>query len=134
MERIIYISTVRGECDDGMIADILARSRFNNGRDGLTGLLVIGGRRFLQAIEGPRETLDNAYRRIKADPRHYALVQLERRPIEQRSFPAWSMGCDQAASGGANLATMIERLTEHIDDASLQAHLRSFAEFHSKAA
>ena len=118
-----------------MLADILAKSRVNNRRDALTGLLVIGGRRFLQVLEGPRESLDRAYCRIEADKRHFALVQLERRPIAERSFPYWSMGCDEAAAiGGSTLEIMIGRLTEHVDDATLKAHLRGFAALHSKAA
>ena len=86
MERIIYISTSRTDPDRDMVEDILRASRRNNRRDGLTGLLVVGGRRFLQVLEGPRERTDAAYVRIKADPRHFALVELSRRRITERAF------------------------------------------------
>ena len=43
MERIIYISTARSDPDREIVEDILRVSRRNNRRDGLTGLLVVGG-------------------------------------------------------------------------------------------
>jgi hypothetical protein len=52
VERIIYISTCRTDPDRLMVEDILRQSRRNNRRDGLTGLLVVGGRRFLQVLDG----------------------------------------------------------------------------------
>jgi hypothetical protein len=48
-----------------MIRQILETSRRNNARDGLSGLLLLGGRRFLQVLEGPKDALDQAYARIR---------------------------------------------------------------------
>ena len=55
LEQLVYISTSRSpsHVPQSEIDAILAVSRRNNGRDGLTGLLAIGGRRFLQVLEGP---------------------------------------------------------------------------------
>jgi hypothetical protein len=135
MERLIYISTARGEVTPQMVADILGRSRINNGRDGLTGLLIVGGRRFLQVLEGHTVLLDKAYARIKADARHFALVELERAVITERSFPDWEMGYMELGNGSEEtLARLVERLTDGVQDASLRANLRGFAELHSRAA
>jgi hypothetical protein len=73
-----------------MIRQRLEVSRRNNARDGLSGLLLVGGRRFLRVLEGPTAALDRAYDRIRQDPRHFALVELARRPVSAASFPAWS--------------------------------------------
>lgn len=135
MERLIYVSTARGQVTPEMVADILGRSRINNGRNGLSGLLIVGGRRFLQVLEGHKVLLDATYHRIKADPRHFALVELERAEIAERSFPDWEMGYMELGSGSEDtLARLVERLTDGVTDASLRANLRGFAELHSRAA
>ena len=131
MERIIYISTCRTDPDRDMVEDILRISRRNNRRDGLTGLLVVGGRRFLQVLEGPGEMTEAAYARIRADKRHFALVQLNRKPITERCFAGWDMGCEQLH--GADLTDLVERLTQGLD-ADLRAQFRSFVELHRAAA
>lgn len=132
MERIIYISTARVAPDAATVEDILRVSRRNNRRDGLTGLLVVGGRRYLQVIEGPREATDAALARIKNDPRHFAIVELSRKRIDERAFAGWDMGCDQL--DGDDLAELVESLTAHVPDADLRAQFRSFVQIHHKAA
>lgn len=132
MERIIYISTCRTDPDRGMVDDILRSSRRNNRRDGLTGLLVVGGRRFLQVLEGPGALLDAAYRRIRNDQRHFAMVELGRKPISERAFADWDMGCEQL--DGDDLSDLVDQLTSGLVDADLRAQFRSFVEVHRKAA
>jgi hypothetical protein len=132
LEQIVYISTARTDPDAALLDSILSASRRNNRRDGLTGLLVVGGRRFLQVLEGPRELCDKAYVRIRADQRHYALVQLSRRIITDRAFADWDMGFEQSV--GSSLSEMVDRLTAKVSDPSLQAQFRSFAEIHGRAA
>lgn len=132
LERIIYISTCRTDPDMAMVENILQTSRRNNRRDGLTGLLVVGGRRFLQVLEGPRQLMDTAYSRIKNDPRHFAMVELSRKPITERAFAGWDMGCEQL--DGDDLSELVHSLTEGLNDADLRAQFRSFVELHRKAA
>jgi hypothetical protein len=132
VERIIYISSCRVDPDRAMVEDILRQSRRNNRRDGLTGLLVVGGRRFLQVLEGPRELTDAAYRRIRADDRHFALVELSRKRTTERAFAGWDMGCEQL--NGDDLADLVHQLTEGLSDADLAAQFRSFVELHRRAA
>lgn len=132
MEQIVYVSTCRVMPDESMLDDILTVSRANNQRDQLTGLLVVGGRRFLQVLEGPTAKCDAAYIRIRADQRHFALVQLSRRLITERSFGGWDMGFEQGY--GSSLASVVTDLTARVADPYLQAQFRSFAELHSQAA
>jgi len=132
MEQIVYISTSRTEPDQAMLDDILGASRRNNRRDGLTGLLVVGGRRFLQVIEGPAEVCEATYARIRADTRHFALVQLSRRAIEERSFGSWDMGCEQGSQ--YSLIEAVGRLTDRLTDPYLKAQFLSFAQLHSEPA
>jgi hypothetical protein len=132
VQRIIYISTCRTDPDRDMVENILTQSRRNNRRDRLTGLLVVGGRRFLQVLEGPREILDATYVRIKADPRHFALVELGRKPITERAFADWEMGCELLDRD--DFSGFVDELTGRIGDADLRAQFRSFVELHRKAA
>ena len=73
------------------IDEVLAKSRANNTRDEVTGLLFTDGHRFLQVLEGPQATVEDTFLRIIADPRHRALVLLSRRAITRREFGDWSM-------------------------------------------
>lgn len=135
MEQLIYISTARTRVDEAQLADILAVSRYNNARDGLTGLLIVGGQRFMQVLEGPGGPLTRAIGRIERDPRHFAIVRLDCRRIERPAFPSWHMGHSGAAAArGATLASMIERLTDCVQDPHLRAELRGFAAIHDRAA
>ena len=99
MLQLVYISSVVGTPDVGAI---LALSRRNNARDGITGLLYADGVRFLQALEGPKEMVEATFARIHADPRHRAVVLLSRRTVETREFGPWKMAHRApGADGGA---------------------------------
>ncbi|RYF05102.1 MAG: BLUF domain-containing protein [Oxalobacteraceae bacterium] len=74
------------------INDILARSRVNNLRDGITGALMFNGGRFAQVLEGPLETVEAAFERIQQDERHGEVSLLTLEPVTTRSFPNWAMG------------------------------------------
>lgn len=136
MHQLLYVSTAREIPSTGLIDDILRVSRRNNARDGLSGLLIVGGRRFLQVLEGAQAFVDAAYRRIERDERHFALIELGSRTIVKRSFPHWEMGYRASGDTGGveDLGALVARLTECVEDANLRAHLRSFAILHSKAA
>jgi hypothetical protein len=51
--QIAYFSTAARVQDAKTVHDILIQSRVNNRRDGITGLLIAGGNRYMQIIEGP---------------------------------------------------------------------------------
>jgi hypothetical protein len=74
------------------VGDILAVSRRNNQRDGITGYLVSEGTWFLQILEGDHEKVMAALVRIRFDPRHSDVAVISTREIRTRSFPHWSMG------------------------------------------
>lgn len=136
MHRILYISTARAPLSDGQMDEILATSRRNNRRVDVTGCLVVGGRRFLQVLEGPREAVEQTFVRISADPRHFAVVKLNDKPIEARSFARWAMGfeCGGNASPAASLSDQVAALLAPVTDPNLRAYFVGFATSHGKAA
>ena len=135
MHRMLYISTARTPPDAAMVSSILARSRINNAAVGVTGMLVVGGRRFLQTLEGPADAVEGVYRRIRADPRHFAIVELANERIETRAFADWAMGYRPGASAreGDRLSDVVAAMTATIPDPTLRAYFTSFAELHDAA-
>lgn len=105
--QIVYISSVVGAVDT---ASILAVSRRNNRRDGLTGLLYADGRRFLQVLEGEPAALERTLERITADPRHRAVVILSCRDIAAREFGEWAMAERVAGVAGDAMVAQVQAL------------------------
>jgi hypothetical protein len=133
--QLVYISTAREPISETMLESILEASRRNNTRNGITGLLVAGGRRFLQALEGPEQAVLEAFARIKADPRHHAFVLLTGRSVEKRTFGEWAMAFERGDDADeAGLHATVDALTESLDDKSLRAQFLGFAELHGMPA
>ncbi len=133
MIRLIYISTARRELSKSELDTILRISRRNNQSVGVTGLLIVGGRRFLQALEGPADMVMETYERIGADDRHFAEVVLSKRPIAQRGFSQWAMGYQPAADlhGDGHVADDVAALIAPIEDPTLYAYFAEFAKKHA---
>jgi hypothetical protein len=133
MIRLVYISTARTELSKAELEGILRASRRNNAAVGITGLLVSGGRRFLQALEGPSGAVTQTYDRIKADARHFAAVTLDNRSISERSFPGWAMGHQPGKSlhGDGAVAADVAALIAPIADPIMHAYFAEFAKKHA---
>lgn len=91
MRQLLYISSAaRGELA-GEVPAIVGQSLRNNRRAGVTGLLWSDGKRFLQVLEGEDNAVQATFDRIRADPRHRAVVVLHDRTIASREFGEWAM-------------------------------------------
>lgn len=135
MLQLVYISTANLPVSEPVLEAILAASRRNNDKVGVTGLLVAGGRRFLQVLEGPGQAVLATYARIQTDPRHKAFVLLSCKQVEERSFGDWSMAFQAGGDPGrTDLRETVTRLTDTLEDRTLRAHFTGFAELHAKAA
>lgn len=136
MFQLVYISSSRVPITSELVTAILEASRRNNERNGISGLLVAGGRRFLQALEGEEAAIWETYARIKADPRHHAFVLLTGRTVERRGFGRWSMAYERAGlpNEAGSLSAIVKELTAPLTDKSLRAQFVSFAELHGRAA
>ena len=74
------------------VENILAVSRTNNMRDGITGALMFNAGCFAQVLEGPLDVVEAAFERIQQDERHGEVSLLALEPIAARAFPNWAMG------------------------------------------
>lgn len=136
MLQLVYISTAREEPLAQDLSEILRVSRENNAAVDVTGLLVSGGRRFLQVLEGPEAAVLKTFARLAADPRHFAIVRLSQREIAERQFGNWAMAYNAGgdAGDGDDLRHVVRTLLGPVTDREIRAQFTGFAEIHSRAA
>lgn len=131
--RLLYISSAKKPLAPAELDGILRKSRRNNAAADISGLLIVGGRRFLQVLEGPEMAITETFERIRLDPRHYAIVSLAREPIEARSFGAWSMGYAQGGVSHGTGSGAVASMIAPIEDATLRAYFDGFVQVHAAA-
>jgi hypothetical protein len=110
--QLIYVSrpTLAGDELDFAVSDIVQASIRNNREVAITGLLLVHGGFFMQALEGPRAAVEATYARIIADPRHEATKVLADSPIARRGFANWNM-CARRISPADE--AILDRLGHH---------------------
>lgn len=91
MIYLIYASSAEHLMSEEELLEILRKSHEKNKRLGITGMLLYKGGNFLQVLEGEAEHVDSLYETIKNDPRHYQIMTIARRPLQERQFPDWQM-------------------------------------------
>ncbi|PZA14052.1 phosphonate transporter [Rhodopseudomonas palustris] len=93
--RVLYVSRNRiaGPLDQlkSEVAGLLATSRINNARVGITGALIVNSGFFAQVLEGPRKAVEEVFEAIQQDGRHGDIQVLLATPIAVRAFPNWAM-------------------------------------------
>lgn len=90
--QLVYMSKSKHDNFNAKELDeVLATSRRNNTRRGVTGLLLYHKGTFLQILEGPERTVEAIYRVIQYDPRHVGLKTVAKRYLDKADFPDWSM-------------------------------------------
>jgi hypothetical protein len=99
LKMLAYTSRARLDLSAGDLADIHDTARHLNALDGITGLLVFDGTRFLQIVEGSEEAVDSLLERLRSDERHSAVEVRDERFVETRSFPDWSMELVRVSAG-----------------------------------
>ncbi|MEM6460912.1 MAG: BLUF domain-containing protein [Pseudomonadota bacterium] len=77
-------------CRDGLI-ELARHSARQNPRISVSGVLMHGGEKFLQWIEGPRSKVGALMSSISEDPRHTNITVLDEGAIPQRRFANWPM-------------------------------------------
>jgi hypothetical protein len=110
LKTLTYTSRARLDLSNGELGEIHQTARHLNALDGITGLLVFDGVRFLQIVEGAEEAVDSLVARLRADPRHSAFEIRDQRFVSARSFPEWSMELVRVSAGYQNARAEIEPL------------------------
>jgi hypothetical protein len=91
MIYLIYASSSVRMMSDEELLQILEKSRENNAKLGVTGMLLYKGGNFLQVLEGEEAAVMATYDKIVQDSRHHGLMIFVKRPLEKRQFENWEM-------------------------------------------
>jgi AcrR family transcriptional regulator len=91
MRSLVYTSTQTRPISDSELAQILAVGREKNTRMGVTGMLAHRDSNCIGIIEGDDDVVHERFEQIRVDPRHTNVRMLCDDPVQQRSFPDWSM-------------------------------------------
>jgi hypothetical protein len=101
LKTLTYTSRARLDLTDEDLGAIHQTARHLNALDGISGLLLFDGSRFLQIVEGSEEAIDNLVGRLRMDPRHSAFEVRDERYVERPSFEDWSMKLVRVSAGYA---------------------------------
>ncbi|GAA4496167.1 hypothetical protein GCM10023172_08940 [Hymenobacter ginsengisoli] len=89
---IVYISQATADFEEADLVQLLKQARGFNERANITGVLLYGGGRFVQVLEGCPVAVRRLFARIETDPRHGLLEKLADGPVARREYKEWYMG------------------------------------------
>jgi hypothetical protein len=89
---LLYLSEGTVPFSQEDLRALLTKSREDNAKLGITGMLLFKHGHFLQVLEGIKETVLVLYKKISLDSRHARITTLFQGVSPQRDFPNWSMG------------------------------------------
>lgn len=112
MLQIVYISVATRILSQDELVTLCKLSVDNNRRDEITGFMLVKSGKYLQAIEGPKEVVEDAFIRIIQDDRHNELLVLSRRLTSHREFGQWEMACYQNMREYKKYVIRIAQLTK----------------------
>ena len=98
LKTLTYTSLASLDLSEGDLDDILAVARHANAIEGVSGLLIFNGVRFLQIIEGSEAAIDGLVTRLRRDHRHSAFEVQDERSVKEQTFPQWSMELVQVST------------------------------------
>jgi hypothetical protein len=91
MHQLIYLSQATRPLSAKALAGLVEQAQQANAQQHLTGALVYSNQRFIQLLEGEQAALEQAYARIRQDPRHQHLCKVAYHPIAARRFTEWHL-------------------------------------------
>ncbi len=92
--QLAYVSQAAEPFSDDDLAALMKVSRRRNRAVAVTGMLLFDDGLFLQILEGPADSVQACFDRIRLDPRHTDVqtVYVDRH-CPEREFAKWNMGC-----------------------------------------
>lgn len=90
--QLVYRSTASRHLPASALLELLERSRANNARLEITGMLLFHSGQFLQMLEGEEAVVRERYAVIGQDERHKWVSLVMTGPGAERDFPDWTMG------------------------------------------
>jgi len=106
LRRLAWSSVPSPSFSVARLNEIVARSRRNNERNHVSGMLLFTGTNFLAILEGEGADLDHLWRRLEDDGRHRDLLRIGYDLCGRRMFPEWMMGYLVDPDVDAQIATI----------------------------
>jgi hypothetical protein len=128
LARLIYTSRATTQLSRDTLTAIITKARDKNRKLDITGVLLYGGGRFLQVLEGDVFVIASLYDKIKDDHRHADCSQLGLAPTRKRLFRDWRMALvnlDHAAGMERRPLQILAKLTEALDGVDLDRVMAS---------
>jgi hypothetical protein len=101
--RLLYASRSAAPLTASLVDSLLEKSRANNPRQGITGILCFSEDLFIQVLEGGRDEVCELFNAIVRDDRHRNVRILIYEEIRERRFGGWTMGQVNIAKVNASL-------------------------------
>ena len=86
MYTICYVSSARSGLEKERLETLFSKTEHNNTSKDITGILLYESDKFLQVLEGEKETLLNLYDKIEKDDRHQNIFVILNGRSKQRIF------------------------------------------------
>ena len=83
---ICYVSTANKELSKSDISLLFKTVRQKNDILGVTGILMFSEGNFFQIMEGEHHTINDIFKNIKVDPRHYNVIKILQKPTGNQFF------------------------------------------------
>lgn len=101
MLNLVFTSKETTPMTELMLMELLTKSRKNNVRDGITGVLLYREGTFLQVLEGYADKVHTTFSRVLRDNRHHAIKVLLEKPITEWKFRGYAMGFNRLSSSSS---------------------------------
>jgi len=86
MYHLIYASSVAKALTQRQLGDLLTKSRQNNIKLDITGMLIYTSGHFIQVLEGEEDVVKKLYNSIRKDTRHKDVIVIYEGELAERQF------------------------------------------------
>ncbi len=108
-KTFLYVSELAEGMAPSVVGAITKAARVNNGKQGISGLLIFDGVRFAQMLEGPADRIDDLLVKLQADSRHANMKSLALHDQHGPArFKGWGLGfllLEEESQGIPHLST-----------------------------
>lgn len=137
MYRLLYISYASPLMNNQELENILQKSRANNKKDEVSGMLLYHEGVFIQLLEGPEDSVKKIFSKITLDARHENLFTLMASSGGGRLFKGCPMGYKELDTNDIKIISQLvpwEQIKKGRDLVTIEGHLflDLFKQFHFK--
>ena len=140
MHLFMYTSDYTGQTPDipKDFSHILVEARLNNPAQGISGVLFFDQGKFIQVLEGEKDTLDALVAKIKLDPRHTNFKVLIDQPIQKQELADWNMKAFNFSSHSDKNWELLDQLRDayldnfKVSSVQIITWLKKFIEEHQR--